>query len=356
MAWQTLPWFKAFPTCRRHWVRLLVRQEYANCPLTSTRAGLDSGTFLAAPRCQCVWRAPGPGEPGLSQWKFKKGQRRRTRKIPLWAAKGAPESFAPTMLEQSPRCLLVTPQMQRGPLQGKVGRFRSMPYSCKYPSAIYHANQDLVQCFAAAQDFLRLLSNELSNYFGTVGEAAHVTQAFALMQSAFSFEELVLKPPTPQQIDDFWELYSMLLPTLRYTVWPDPATHPEVLRNMDLAKEVVSLQYAKLCDHIRRSYAGIYSHKWRRITGDAVRVRLMTRPRLLVGLLHENAPGLGASIPVIADHIGAFLQPLPSFLVQRMPGRVEQMPFSPLGSHESITSVFHKIPRRLKIELRMELQ
>ena len=122
MAWQTLPWFKAFPTFRRHWVRLLVRQEYANCPLTSTRAGLDSGTFLAAPRCQCVWRAPGPGEPGLSQWKFKKGQRRRTCKIPLWAAKGAPESFAPTMLEQSPRCLLVTPQMQRGPLQGKVGR------------------------------------------------------------------------------------------------------------------------------------------------------------------------------------------------------------------------------------------
>ncbi|CAK9071453.1 unnamed protein product [Durusdinium trenchii] len=57
--------------------------------------------------------------------------------------------------------------------------------------------------------------------------------AFALMQSAFSFEELVLNPPTPQQIDDFWELYSMLLPTLRYTVWPDPATF----------------------DHIRRSYA-----------------------------------------------------------------------------------------------------
>ena len=59
LAWSTSEWAKAFPAMAVSWRSLLYARTFAKCKLTWSRPELEPGLFLAAPRCQCLWRLSG---------------------------------------------------------------------------------------------------------------------------------------------------------------------------------------------------------------------------------------------------------------------------------------------------------
>ena len=211
-----------------------------------------------------------------------------TVRMPCWVA-AAPRVPCDKDADYfAPRCYIVTEALQRQNyrLRGQPSRFCKDLNACKFPEKVLGAHEDLNAAVSSCRQFLKLLSSSLGEYFGNVGESEHVQLRHRLMQKVFNWQDLVHRQPDESETVAFLELYQQQLPMLQYTLWPDRAKCPELVRSMHLAEDVLRAEYKRLCRNLRC----MCTKDWYDVS--RVRVRPVLSDTFLQRMLLRILPGL----------------------------------------------------------------
>ncbi len=263
-ALQYSPMGRTYPTFTRHAHKLLFRREFRGCLLLWQWDAMEvdaSQVRLLSPRCQCACRRrrPRPERTTPQGHRVRVGHsvpillRGRSINVPEWVANTlhGPNSmlengdYFTLRFARAPRVWAVGPELQGVPL------FRRMFPACEVPVYLQQVHKAVNGAMSAAFDLLGSLHGEFTAYCnGPVGTNPSMQRLLSATQICFDWATLTQERPAAGHIAAFRDVWALLQPCLRHTLWPSTSSHPHVEHQWPPEAQMC-VQYMLLCGRVR---------------------------------------------------------------------------------------------------------